>query len=65
MGYNFGTILASLGIVLTAGGIVLLLRASGLLGTGTAATELIMIAMMTFLVGIFVFGYGAGKRLHY
>jgi hypothetical protein len=64
MGPKVGTFVAGIGIVIAALAVLVLIRASGLTGGATAA-QLLFGAVGVFLAGVFVFGYGIGKRTGY
>jgi len=64
MGSTLGMYVASIGIVIAALAVLVLVRASGLTGGATAA-QLLFGAVGVFLAGVFVFGYGIGKRTGY
>lgn len=64
MGSTLGTLLASVGLLVAAGAVLLLLSASGLTG-GAPAGGLVLGAAGGFLVGVFAFAYGVGRRASY
>lgn len=58
---TFGTVVASFGLVVAAGALIALVRVSGL-GSSDANAHLLYASIGLFLFGIFVFGWGLGKR---
>ena len=64
MGSTLGTYVAGIGIVIAVLAVLVLVRASGLTGGAPAAQQLFG-AVGVFLAGVFVFGYGVGKRSGY
>ena len=64
MGSVLGTAMAGIGVTVAAAALLALLHVSGLAG-GTPAPSLVLVATGGFLVGIFAFGYGVGKRTGY
>jgi nitrogen fixation-related uncharacterized protein len=60
------TILSLLGLAIAVGALLLLGHVSGLgTGGGGGDFQLLAVAIVAFLVGIFLFGWGLGKRTQY
>lgn len=59
------TVLSLLGLVIAIGSLLLLGHVSGLNSGGESDLQLLAIAIVAFLVGIFLFGWGLGKRTQY
>lgn len=58
------TVLSLLGLAIAIGSLLLLGHVSGF-GSGSGDLELLSASIVAFLVGIFLFGWGLGKRTQY
>lgn len=59
------TIVSLLGLAIAVGSLLLLGHVSGLGAGGGGDLELLAASIVAFLVGIFLFGWGLGKRTQY
>lgn len=59
------SIVSVLGLVIALGSIFLIGQVSGLGSGGGSDVRLLAVAIAAFLFGIFLFGWGMGKRTQY
>ena len=64
MGSVIGTVLAGVGVTVATASLLALVHVSGLTGA-PRAPGLLLLAIAVFLLGVFVFGYGVGRRTGY
>lgn len=61
---RLATVVATLGVAVASGALVLLAEAS-MMGGGSTDVQLLGAAILGFVVGIFLFGWGLGRRTRY